>query len=184
MPQAQLAETYVLNQLSHQTAVASKAARCVPAAAGRPVVDFSLRRTHGPQAGFQAARLGAMVGFAGTSNVAAATALGLTAVGTTAHSFVEAFTTEEDAFHAFARCHPGPVTLLVDTYDTEEGVRVAARVLREYDGRPVMKRGPGRGTPMPSMSRSAVFSSRWAMFCRARPAASSSPISGTFASAG
>lgn len=133
LPQAQLAETYVLNQLSHQTAIASKAARCVLAAAGHPVVDFSLRRTHGPQAGFQAARLGAMVGFAGTSNVAAATALDIPAVGTMAHSFVEAFATEEDAFRAFARSHPGPVTLLVDTYDTEEGVRVAARVLRDLD---------------------------------------------------
>lgn len=147
LPQAQLAETYVLNQLSHQTAVASKAARCVLAAAGRPVVDFSLRRTHGPQAGFQAARLGAMTGFAGTSNVAAATALGLTAVGTMAHSFVEAFTTEEDAFRAFARCHPGPVTLLVDTYDTEEGVRVAARVLRDLDH---AARGPGSAVRLDS----------------------------------
>jgi nicotinate phosphoribosyltransferase len=133
LPQAQLAETYVLNQLSHQTAIASKAARCVLAAAGHPVVDFSLRRTHGPQAGFQAARLGAMAGFAGTSNVAAATAFGIPAVGTMAHSYVEAFATEEEAFRAFARCHPGPVTLLVDTYDTEEGVRVAARVLRDLD---------------------------------------------------
>ncbi|MFI7296405.1 nicotinate phosphoribosyltransferase [Streptomyces sp. NPDC050121] len=137
LPQAQLAETYVLNQLSHQTTIASKAARCVLAAAGHPVVDFSLRRTHGPQSGFQAARLGAVVGFAGTSNVAAATAVGIPAVGTMAHSFVEAFATEEDAFRAFARCHPGPVTFLVDTYDTEEGVRVAARVLRDLD------RGPG-----------------------------------------
>ncbi|MEU9166660.1 nicotinate phosphoribosyltransferase [Streptomyces sp. NPDC048420] len=137
LPQAQLVETYVLNQLSHQTTMASKAARCVVAAAGHPVVDFSLRRSHGPQAGFQAARLGAMVGFAGTSNVAAATAEGIPAVGTMAHSFVEAFATEEDAFRAFARSHPGPVTLLVDTYDTEEGVRVAARVLRDLD------RGPG-----------------------------------------
>lgn len=137
LPQAQLVETYVLNQLSHQTTIASKAARCVVAAAGHPVVDFSLRRSHGPQAGFQAARLGAMVGFAGTSNVAAATAEGIPAVGTMAHSFVEAFATEEDAFRAFARSHPGPVTLLVDTYDTEEGVRVAARVLRDLD------RGPG-----------------------------------------
>ncbi|WP_230193604.1 nicotinate phosphoribosyltransferase [Streptomyces coriariae] len=137
LPQAQLVETYVLNQLSHQTAIASKAARCVLAAAGRPVVDFSLRRTHGPQAGFQAARLGALVGFAGTSNVAAATALGVPAVGTMAHSFVEAFSCEEDAFRAFARSHPGPVTLLVDTYDTEGGVLVAARVLRDLD------RGPG-----------------------------------------
>ncbi|MFD7766115.1 nicotinate phosphoribosyltransferase [Streptomyces sp. NPDC059787] len=137
LPQAQLAETYVLNQVSHQTMIASKAARCVLAAAGHPVVDFSLRRTHGPQAGFQAARLGAMTGFAGTSNVAAATSMDLPAVGTMAHSYVEAFEDEEEAFRAFARTHPGPVTFLVDTYDTEEGVRVAARVLRDLD------RGPG-----------------------------------------
>ncbi|MGW2638870.1 nicotinate phosphoribosyltransferase [Streptomyces sp. NPDC001348] len=144
LPQAQLAETYVLNLLSHQTLIASKAVRCVLAAAGHPVVDFSLRRTHGPQAGFQAARLGAMAGFAGTSNVAAATALGIPAVGTMAHSFVEAFATEEDGFRAFARAHPGPVTLLVDTYDTEAGVRVAARVLRDLD------RGPGSAVRLDS----------------------------------
>ncbi|KUO10380.1 nicotinate phosphoribosyltransferase [Streptomyces sp. DSM 15324] len=137
LPTAQLVETYVLNLLSHQTAIASKAARCVLAAAGHPVVDFSLRRTHGPQAGFQAARLGALAGFAGTSNVAAATVLGIPAVGTMAHSYVEAFASEEGAFRAFARSHPGPVTLLVDTYDTEEGVHLAARVLRDLD------RGPG-----------------------------------------
>ncbi|MFF3890079.1 nicotinate phosphoribosyltransferase [Streptomyces sp. NPDC001914] len=137
LPQAQLVETYVLNVLSHQTAIASKAARCVLAADGRPVVDFSLRRAHGPQAGFQAARLGALTGFAGTSNVAAATALGVPAVGTMAHSYVEAFPSEDRAFRAFARSHSGPVTLLVDTYDTEAGVRVAARVLRDLD------RGPG-----------------------------------------
>ena len=147
LPQAQLVETYLLNQLSHQTAVASKAARCVLAAAGHPVVDFSLRRTHGPQAGFQAARLGAMVGFAGTSNVAAATALGIPAVGTMAHSFIEAVATEEDAFRAFARSHPGPVTLLVDTYDTEAGTRVAARVLRDLDQ---AARGPGSAVRLDS----------------------------------
>ena len=130
LPVAQFVETYVLNLLSHQTAVASKAARCVIAAAGRPVVDFSLRRTHGPDAGYEAARLGTLVGFTGTSNVAAATALGLPAVGTMAHSYVEAFGSEETAFRAFSRAHPGPVTYLVDTYDTEEGVRTAARVLK------------------------------------------------------
>ncbi|MFK4106306.1 nicotinate phosphoribosyltransferase [Streptomyces sp. NPDC019531] len=133
LPQAQLVETHVLNQVNHQTTIASKAARCLLAAAGHPVVDFSLRRTHGPEAGYQAARLSAMVGFAGTSNVAAATAEGLTAVGTMAHSYIEAFAAEEEAFRAFARSHPGPVTLLVDTYDTDEGVRVAARVLRDLD---------------------------------------------------
>ncbi|MFF4964373.1 nicotinate phosphoribosyltransferase [Streptomyces sp. NPDC001037] len=137
LPQAQLVETYLLNQLCHQTAVASKAARCVLAAAGRAVVDFSLRRTHGPWAGLQAARLGALVGFAGTSNVAAATSLGVPASGTMAHSYIEAFPGEEEAFRAFARCHPGPVTFLVDTYDTEQGVRIAARVLAE------LRRGPG-----------------------------------------
>ncbi|MFJ1671670.1 nicotinate phosphoribosyltransferase [Streptomyces bottropensis] len=144
LPQAQLVETYVLNQVSHQTTIASKAARCVLAAAGHPLVDFSLRRTHGPQAGYQAARLSAMVGFAGTSNVAAAAAEGLPAVGTMAHSYIEAFGTEEAAFHAFARSHPGPVTLLVDTYDTEEGVRVAARVLRD------LHRGPGSAVRLDS----------------------------------
>ncbi|KUO15981.1 nicotinate phosphoribosyltransferase [Streptomyces dysideae] len=147
LPEAQLVETYVLNQVNHQTTVASKAARCVLAAAGHPVVDFSLRRTHGPQAGFQAARLSAMVGFAGTSNVAAAIAEGLSAVGTMAHSYIEAFGTEEAAFRAFARSHPGPVTLLVDTYDTEEGVRVAARVLRDLDD---AARGPGSAVRLDS----------------------------------
>ncbi|WP_245641196.1 nicotinate phosphoribosyltransferase [Streptomyces megasporus] len=131
LPQAQLAETALLNLLNHQTAVASKAARCVIAAAGRPVVDFSLRRTQGVEAGLRMARLGSLVGFAGTSNVAAATAYGMPAVGTMAHSFVEAYEDEEAAFRAFARAHPGPVTFLVDTYDTERGVATAARVLRD-----------------------------------------------------
>lgn len=130
LPQAQLVETLLLNQVVHQTALASKAARCVLAAGGRPVIDFSLRRTHGVEAGMHAARAGAIVGFAGTSNVAAAVAYGLPASGTMAHSFVQAFPDESTAFAAFARTAPGPVTLLVDTYDTDEGVRRATRVLR------------------------------------------------------
>ncbi|MGN5382249.1 nicotinate phosphoribosyltransferase [Streptomyces lasalocidi] len=112
-------------------------ALCALAAAGRPVVDYSLRRTHGPWAGMRAARLGALVGFAGTSNVAAAVALGLPASGTMAHSYIEAFPSEEAAFRAFALSLPGPVTFLVDTYDTEEGVHIAARVLTD------LRRGPG-----------------------------------------
>ncbi|MFC0597882.1 nicotinate phosphoribosyltransferase [Streptomyces palmae] len=144
LPIAQLVETYLLNQLSHQTAIASKAARCVIAAAGHPLVDFSLRRTHGPQVGFHIARLGALVGFAGTSNVLAAAELGIPAVGTMAHSYVEAFPSEEEAFRAFARAHLGPLTFLVDTYDTERGVRTAARVLRDLD------RGPGSAVRLDS----------------------------------
>ena len=64
LPQAQLLETLVLNQITYQTALAAKAARCVLAAGGRPVIDFSLRRTHGVEAGLRAARAAAMVGFA------------------------------------------------------------------------------------------------------------------------
>lgn len=130
LPQAQLVETWVLNQISHQTTLASKAARCVIAACGRSVVDFSLRRAHGVEAGMHAARAGAITGFAATSNVAAASRYGLHAIGTMAHSFIQAFSTEAAAFAAFARATPGPVNLLVDTYDTEQGVRGAVDVLR------------------------------------------------------
>lgn len=137
LPQAQLVETYLLSLLCHQTTVASKAARCVLAAGGKPLVDFSLRRSHGPAAGMQAARLGALVGFAGTSNVAAAVRYGIPGSGTMAHSYVQAFPSEEEAFRAFARSHPGPVTFVVDTYDTGRGVETAARVLGE------LERGPG-----------------------------------------
>ncbi|WP_225802421.1 nicotinate phosphoribosyltransferase [Streptomyces sp. NK15101] len=144
LPRAQLVETYLLSLVCHQTAVASKAARCVLAAAGRPLVDFSLRRTHGPEAGGQAARLCAMVGFAGTSNVAAADRYGIVGAGTMAHSYVEAFASEEAAFRAFARTHPGPVTLLVDTYDTDGGVATAARVLKD------LGLGPGCGIRLDS----------------------------------
>lgn len=138
MPEAQLVETYLLNQVSHQTALASKAARSVIAARGRPLVDFSLRRCQGVEAGRHAARAAALVGYASTSNVAAALEYGIPATGTMAHSFVEAFPGEEQAFRAFARGTTGPVTLLVDTYDTVRGTAVAAEVLRDIeDGRPL-----------------------------------------------
>ncbi|MCX2181419.1 nicotinate phosphoribosyltransferase [Streptomyces sp. SKN60] len=131
LPQAQLVETQLLSLVAHQTAVASKAARCVLAGAGRPLVDFSLRRAYGPEAGLRVARLCALVGFAGTSNVAAAHRWGIPAAGTMAHSYVQAFPSEEAAFRAFARTHPGPVTFLVDTYDTDRGVATAARVFAD-----------------------------------------------------
>jgi nicotinate phosphoribosyltransferase len=129
--EAQLAETYLLNQVTFQTALASKAARCRIAAGDRQVVDFSFRRTHGVEASMAVARTSAIVGFAGTSNVEAARRYGLMAAGTMAHSFIEAFPSEAEAFRAFAEDFPDRTTFLVDTYDTLQGVRTAIDVIRE-----------------------------------------------------
>ena len=128
LPEAQLVESYLLNQITFQTAIASKAARCRLAAPSKELVDFSLRRVHGIEAATAVARATAMVGFASTSNVDAARSLGLRATGTMAHSYVEAFPTEADAFRAFAEDYPDRVVLLVDTYDTLAGVDRAIEV--------------------------------------------------------
>ncbi len=130
---AQLVEPYLLNQITFQTTIASKAARCVLAADGRDVVDFSLRRTQGLDAALAVARCTAMVGFAATSNVEAARRYGLRPTGTMAHSYVESFPSEADAFRTFARDFPERTTFLVDTYDTLNGVLTAIRVIRELE---------------------------------------------------
>jgi nicotinate phosphoribosyltransferase len=119
---AQLVETYLLNQITLHTTLASKAARYVVAAEGRDLVDFAFRRTHGVEAAIAVARSSALVGFGATSNVEAARRLGLKVAGTMAHSFIEAFDTEDEAFRAFASDHPNRTTFLVDTYDTLNGV--------------------------------------------------------------
>ena len=128
--EAQLAETMLLNHVTFQTSVATKAARCVLAAAGAELVDFAFRRTQGVDAGLSVARGSAIAGFAATSNVEAARRFGLTAAGTMAHSFIEAYGDEEQAFTAFAEDFPGKTTFLADTYDTERGVRTAIEVAR------------------------------------------------------
>ncbi|MGA8296427.1 MAG: nicotinate phosphoribosyltransferase [Acidimicrobiales bacterium] len=127
--EAQLVETYLLNQITFQTAMASKAARCVTAAGEIELFDFALRRTHGIEAADALARLCAIAGFKGTSNVSAACHFGLTAVGTMAHSYIEAFAKEEDAFRAFAEDFPERSVFLVDTYDTPTGVDRAAELI-------------------------------------------------------
>jgi len=128
---AQLVEPYLLNQITFQTTIASKAARCVLAADGRDVVDFALRRTQGLDAALAAARCSAIVGFAATSNVEAARRYGLQPSGTMAHSYIEAFPSEAEAFRAFAQDLPERTTFLVDTYDTLNGVETAIAVIRE-----------------------------------------------------
>jgi nicotinate phosphoribosyltransferase len=130
--EAQLVETFLLNQVTFQTAVATKAARCRLAAGDAiELVDFSLRRTHGVDAGVAVARLSVMAGFAATSNVEAARRYGLPAAGTMAHSYIEAFPTEADAFRAYAEDRPARQTFLVDTYDTLHGVRAAIDTIRQ-----------------------------------------------------
>lgn len=123
--EAQLVETCLINILNLHSMLASKAARCVQAAEGRNCIDFSLRRTQGIDAGLAVARSSALVGFVGTSNVAAARRFGITPVGTMAHSFVEAFGDEMKAFEAFAATFPDNTVLLVDTYESVSGLHNA-----------------------------------------------------------
>lgn len=129
--QAQLAETAVLNQVHLQTIIATKAARCVIAAPGRRLVDFSVRRTHGVDAGVKVARCAYLAGFDATSNVLAGKLYGIPIAGTMAHSYIQAFPDELDAFRAYARSYPDACVLLIDTYDTLQGARRAAIVGRE-----------------------------------------------------
>ncbi|MFO7305454.1 MAG: nicotinate phosphoribosyltransferase [Gammaproteobacteria bacterium] len=128
--QAQLVETYVTNQIHLQTLLASKASRVVLAAQGRPVVDFGARRMHGIDAALKAARAFYIAGVVSTSNVLAGQLYGLPVAGTMAHSYVQAHDLEMDAFRAFARTYPD-TTLLVDTYDTLDGVRRVIQLARE-----------------------------------------------------
>jgi len=125
--QAQWVETLLLASRGYPTLVASKASRIIDAARGRGVIDFGARRGHGIQASLLSARAAYIAGFQGTSQVEAARRLGIPAMGTMAHSWVQAFDDEAVAFEAFSRLFPHS-TLLVDTYDTREGVRLAAKV--------------------------------------------------------
>ena len=128
--QAQLVETYLMNAITAQTALASKASRIVTAAAGRPVLDFGLRRGHGGEGGVRAARAYHVAGISATSNVLAGARYGLPISGTMAHSYVQAHSSEGDAFRSFLRAFPDTI-LLVDTYDTLAGVRRVIEIARE-----------------------------------------------------
>lgn len=134
--EGQLVEAAVLNFCHLQTLLASKAARCMLAAAGRPVVDFGLRRAQGVDAGLKAARSSYLAGVEQTSNTLAGLVYGIPVTGTMAHSYVTAFPREVEAFRAFARRFPRHTTLLIDTYDTVAGARKAVEVARamERDG--------------------------------------------------
>jgi nicotinate phosphoribosyltransferase len=133
--EAQLVETYLLNQITFQTGLASKAARVVHAAqrdgTDRVVADFGMRRMHGTDAALKAARACYIAGVDSTSNVLAGQTYGLPITGTMAHSYIEAHDREMDAFKRFADLYP-ETTLLVDTYDTLDGVRKVIDLAAEW----------------------------------------------------
>ncbi len=138
---AQIVETFLLNQINFQTMVASKAARIVLAARGRPIVDFSPRRDHGTDAAMKVARCAYLAGCAGTSNVLAGMTYGIPVSGTMAHSYVMSFDDELEAFRAYAQHFPEHCLLLIDTYDTVQGARNAAIVAAELQARGHRLRG-------------------------------------------
>ena len=130
--QAQMLETMILLTINHQSMVATKANRIVTAAKGRPVVEFGSRRAQGYTGANLGARASYIGGCAGTANTLAEKLYGVPALGTMAHSWVQLFSSEYEAFKTYAQVYPNNCLLLVDTYDTlKEGIPNAIRVWNE-----------------------------------------------------
>lgn len=130
--QCQLIETMVLLTINHQSLIATKASRIVREANGRVVMEFGARRAHGYDAANFGARAAYIAGVLGTSNTYAEYAFGIPALGTMAHSYIQSFPTEYEAFESFARAFPKNVSLLVDTYDTlKQGIPNAIKLHKE-----------------------------------------------------
>jgi nicotinate phosphoribosyltransferase len=115
--EAQIPETYLLSTVSFQSVIASKAARIVNAAGGRPVVEFGTRRAHTPEAGVLGARAAYIGGCGSTSNAQAGAQFGIPVAGTAAHSWVMSFCSELSAFRQLQQVMGEYVTHVIDTYD-------------------------------------------------------------------
>lgn len=133
IPEAQILETTMLALVGHQTLIATKASRMCIATRNAPVVDFGTRRAHGVHAALFGARAAYIGGCEGSSNVKAGKLFGIPVRGTHAHSWIESFDSEIEAFEGFARAFPNNCVLLVDTYDTIEGIRNAIKVARKME---------------------------------------------------
>jgi nicotinate phosphoribosyltransferase len=134
IPEAQLIETALLNQINFQTLIATKAARVVLAAESSPVMEFGLRRAQGSDGALSASRAAYIGGVESTSNVLAGQRYGIPVKGTMAHSWVMSFGSELEAFRAYATAYPDGCVLLVDTYDTlDSGVPNAIQVAHELE---------------------------------------------------
>jgi nicotinate phosphoribosyltransferase len=135
MIEAQVIETLLLNLLNYQTLIATKASRMRLTAGDRKLIDFGMRRAHGPAA-LHASRAAFIGGFNATSNVLSGKEFGIPISGTMAHSFVQSFDDELTAFRKYAETWPDDCILLVDTYDTlKSGVPNAITVAREMTSR-------------------------------------------------
>ncbi|MDE5754738.1 MAG: nicotinate phosphoribosyltransferase, partial [Oscillospiraceae bacterium] len=140
--QAQLIETMILLSINHQSLIATKANRIVTAAQGRPVMEFGSRRAQGYDGAVLGARASYIGGVAGTACAIADREFSIPALGTMAHSWVQLFDTELDAFRAYAKIYPDDCTLLVDTYSVlHSGIPNAIQVFKELEA----KGNKGRG---------------------------------------
>ncbi len=130
--EAQLVESLALNMINYQTLIATKTSRIVRAAAGKPVLEFGLRRAHGPDGAISASRASYIGGASSTSNTLAGRLFGIPVSGTMAHSWVMSFPSEIESFREYARLYPERCVLLVDTFNTlKSGVPNAIRVFAE-----------------------------------------------------
>ena len=130
--EAQIVETYLLATVGFQSLIATKAARMVEVAGGRAVVDFGTRRAHSPEAGVLAGRASYIGGCVGTSNTETGFRYGIPVFGTAAHSWIQAFETEREAYQRLQDLLGDATVYLIDTYNTVEGAKLAASL-----GRPV-----------------------------------------------
>ena len=133
--EAQILETTMLALVGHQTLIATKAARLRHATRGEPVVEFGTRRAHGVEAALYGARAAYIGGCSGTSNVRAGKMFGIPVKGTHAHSWVESFDDEFESFMGFTEVFPDNSILLVDTYDTVQGIKNAIKVAADLRSR-------------------------------------------------
>jgi nicotinate phosphoribosyltransferase len=137
--EAQIFETFLLNAINFQTLIATKASRIIKAAKGRPIIDFGSRRAQGIDAGLKAARASYLAGCLGTSNVLAGRLYQIPIFGTMAHSFIQAFPDEKQAFRNWLKIWGEKTILLIDTYDTLRGVKNATEVVSEITGKKELK---------------------------------------------
>jgi len=130
--EAQLVETFILLSINHQSLIATKANRVVRAAEGRTVLEFGSRRAQGADAAILGARAAYIGGCNGTACTISDQLYGVLAGGTMAHSWVQMFDTEYEAFKTYCRLYPHNATLLVDTYNTlQSGLPNAIRAFNE-----------------------------------------------------